>query len=1108
MSDRTIRRTPEYGTSLRRQLDAVGWTQAQLASESRVSRQTISRAINQDEVSDRTRARIDAALARAPARARSPRRHGTGSRPLPTGTALCDATDLEAWADRREAQSVLPRLVRRLMRATGVRLTKLHVRTDEGIQLSGWDGILHAGEGSPYAPAGPSGWEMSVAMRPKKEADDNWTKRTQYPAPLTPEDSTFVFVTPRRWRDKEKWAHEKTDQGPWRDVRVYDADDLAAWLEEAPAVHTWLSIKIGKIPSGTNDLEAYWNEWSGASRPALTPAIVLSGRDEAVADMRRRLSEVSGQALAVQAESREEAIAWTYCVIRDLPSETADSILARCLVVHSPEAFRQLTGARAPLVLVPSFDSEELAAAAARAGHAVVVPLDRGCPTRGDDVIRIPPVSRQSVADALRESRYENDRAYRMAGLAVRSLTAFRRSIARVPVSREPGWSKPGAARGLVPALLAGSWNDANPEDRKILARLGRRPYEEVVEVLIEWSFGSDPVVRRKEDAWYLVSFEDTWRLLGGYVLRHDLERFEDIALSVLGGVDPVFDLSPDERWMADALGHTPKHSGLLRSGLTKTLAVMGAHGAEIPSPAFLARDTSERIVRKLLESANTDWRLWASLVDHLSAFAEAAPAHFLEAVEEGLGEPDPALSGLFETDGDPPSGSHLHTGLVSALEVLAWSPDHLGRVVPLLARLDLLDPESELRPSEGGRSRVFPRPLSVLKAIFRSWLPETSATLDERLTVLDGLRASHGPAAWNVMISMLPEITSVGIPTARPSVRDWAVNAGQAVAHNERARTIAEVVVRLLEDAGSRGRKWVEILGRLHMLPVREHSLVVGALEALDPAELAAETQAAIWEALRGICARHRAHSTARWAMPEEYMARLDEILERFSPDDPVALYGWLFTQRPPSVDTGQRGRVPWEVRRQRISDERAKAVVAILERAGLTGLTEFAKAVEDPSALGFATASAQAALLQPDDLLLRHLADPHHALRQLAFGYAQGRVHGDGEDWLVQQLERADLQLTARQRVELLLALPPATNTWRVATACGEDIARGYWHRVAPNYVEDDDLAEAVSCLVAAERPFVAADLIAFTDRVNKDVVPPGTCGRASFSGDIGDR
>ena len=180
-----------------------------------------------------------------------------------------------------------------------------------------------------------------------------------------------------------------------------------------------------------------------------------------------------------------------------------------------------------------------------------MIPLDNAAPIHGDDVIRIPPVSRQSVADVLKESRYEHDRAYQMAGLAVRSLTAFRRSLARSPAFRTPDWSKPGVARGLVPALLAGSWNDATPEDRETLSRLGRRPYEEMVEALLEWSVGSDAMARRKQEAWYLVSPEDAWRLMRGYVLRHDLERFAETAMEVLGSLDPVLNLPPDQRWMA-----------------------------------------------------------------------------------------------------------------------------------------------------------------------------------------------------------------------------------------------------------------------------------------------------------------------------------------------------------------------------------------------------------------------------------------------------------------------------------------------------------------------------------------------------------------------------
>ena len=1091
MDERTIRTVPGYGASLRQQLEAIGWTQGRLASESSASRQTVSRAINRDEVSDRTRARLDAALRRAPARRRSNRRHGVGSVVPVLGRALCDGTDLVAWADRRAAQSLLPLAIRRLVQATGLGVSKLTMRTGEGVHLSGWDGIVHADRGSTFVPKGASGWEMSVGRNPGVKAEENWEKRTKAPGALVASETSFVFVTPRRWPGKEEWAARKMDDGPWRDVRVLDADDLAAWLEEAPAVHTWLSIQIGKIPSGTNDLEAYWNDWSGATRPALTPAVILSGRDKAVAEMHRRFSDVSGQSLAVQAESREEAIAWLYCVIRDLPSGTGDSILTRCLVVESPEAFRQLTGARAPLVLVPRFDPEELASAAARAGHAVIIPMDEAGSVQEENVIRLPPVSRRPVTHALKECGFDDDRASQMAGLAVRSLTAFRRSLARSPAFRQPSWSKPRVARGLIPAVLAGSWNDANPRDREVLSRLGRRPYEEVVGALLKWSAGGDPLVRRKQHMWYLVSPEDAWRLLGRYLLLPDLERFADAALAVLGSVDPAFDLPSDQRWMAAAMDRIPEHSGLLRNGLVTTLVVMSVHGAEVPSPAFSARETSEQTIRRLLEAANADWRLWGSLSGHLSSLAEAAPVHFLEAVEDGLGEQEPALGKLFAPDGDPTLGPHLHTGLVRALEVLAWSPDHLGRVVSLLAKLDRLDPESELRPREDERSRVFPRPLSALKAIFRSWLPETSVTLDERLAVLDGLRKSHGSAAWNVMISMLPELHAVGHPNSQPSVRDWAAGGRKHPGRSERARTIAEVVMRLMDDCGLSGPRWAKVLEHVHVLPPTEHDLVVGGLEALELAAVDEDDRNAIWTGLRSIVAHHRAYSRAKWAMPEEYVTRLDRIRERFAPPDPVVRYRCRFGQNWEPVDGGNVGDTPWEEEERRWEDARVEGVAAVMQDSGLDGLRALARAVEVPYLVGRSAAKARVKPSDADELLSRHLCDPDQALERLAFGYAVGGVRERGSEWAVQKLQRCDLDLTVDQRVTLLLALSAGPDAWQAAAECGDDVSLAYWRRIPIRYFGAEHLSGAVAGLLAAGRPYAAADLAAFEGQGDREAV-----------------
>ena len=176
-------------------------------------------------------------------------------------------------------------------------------------------------------------------------------------------------------------------------------------------------------------------------------------------------------------------------------------------------------------------------------------------------------------------------------------------------------------------------------------------------------------------------------------------------------------------------------------------------------------------MIRDLLRKANGDGRIWASLGEHLPLLAEAAPDQFVRAVEDGLQGPEPALANLFAGSGKVLFHPRGFRGLVRALEVLAWSPDHFGLVVTLLARLDRLDPASEFRQGNDGHEGSGPRPSSVLKAVFRSWLPETGASLCERLAALDRLRGLNGDVGWCVMRSMLPEPGAAGWPGSKPTV-------------------------------------------------------------------------------------------------------------------------------------------------------------------------------------------------------------------------------------------------------------------------------------------------------------------------------------------------
>jgi hypothetical protein len=132
-------------------------------------------------------------------------------------------------------------------------------------------------------PEGAAGWELTTRSDTKKKADAGYEDRLRNPAGLVPVESTFVFVTLRRWKDKLEWTAEHRAEGKWREVRVLDADDLETWLEATPAVHHWFSRSIGKQPVGSDDLESYWHDWSDATNPPLPTKLILAGRTK-VAD--------------------------------------------------------------------------------------------------------------------------------------------------------------------------------------------------------------------------------------------------------------------------------------------------------------------------------------------------------------------------------------------------------------------------------------------------------------------------------------------------------------------------------------------------------------------------------------------------------------------------------------------------------------------------------------------------------------------------------------------------------------------------------------------------------------------------------------------------------
>jgi hypothetical protein len=567
---------------------------------------------------------------------------------------------------------MLPELIRRLILAEKGYFPELRFPSGDSVQMHGWDGECKVESGTDQIPAGWSGWELGTDQTPKSKADKDYKQRTKDALHLKAPETTFVFVTPRRWAQKQAWVKQHRAERHWRDVRAYDAVDLVQWIERFPGVGLWLAKLIGKAPIGVQELGEVWREWSLSTKPRLSTDLVLADRDD---EATKLLQWLYGEpaAMSVQGEAPGEAIAFLYAAIEQLPPGYRDFFHTRAVVAADANTARSLADVPSPLIIILEEPEPGLSMHLVEKGHYVCLAFgsDAGTPA---DLLPLKRPTRYAIEHELTKMGMERHEAQNFAHDSARSLTILRHLIPSAPGYKVPDWASPETARALLPALLAGAWDESQPGDVTILEELAGLPYDKITAALTPLLHLTDSPLRKAGNTWKIASPRDAWFRVARYITSTDLDRFAKASHAVLTSVDPRFNMAPDERWLAGIKGEKPKYSSLLRTGISEILVLLNAFGKQVLSvPHADARGVL--IVRGLLHDA--DAVRWWSLSHQLQVLAEASPEEFMSAVEDSLAKNDAPILKLFAEDGGT-FGAAYHADLLWALETLAWSPDYL----------------------------------------------------------------------------------------------------------------------------------------------------------------------------------------------------------------------------------------------------------------------------------------------------------------------------------------------------------------------------------------------------------------------------------------------
>jgi hypothetical protein len=1005
------------------------------------------------------------------------------------------ATDIEHWADGNiGARSLLPVLLRKLVNSTGQDLSLVDFPGYDQAEQKGWDGRVDAAAASPWIPMGQSGWEFGCNQDPKRKADDDYAARVKAIRSAERLQIHFVFVTPRKWSGKEKWRKEKEAFGDWKSVRAYDASNIEQWLEQSLQAQGWLSEEMGRPADGVHSLEEQWRTWATVTDPELSRELFAPSVEHFKKTFETWIENPPSSPLIVCGDSKLEAMAFLYCMCES-EEPAFKNFNDRFLVFSSASALRKLTTASPAFIpIVFTNDVECELGGIFKHRHSVIVRPRNKAQPRPDIVLDI--LGHDAFKIALEamgfKDHLEIDDLARQSGY---SPTILRRRLAKVPAISTPEWARDSfVARSLIPMMLVGAWDTQSKGDIGIMSVLAGKRSDEIeinVAKLLEyedppiWCVGTFRGVSSKIDAFFAVQTA---------VTQKDLDEFFRAAEIVLSEQDPALELPEDKRAFSNIYGKFRDHSGALRDGICETLVLLAVHGNDLFAKRLginLITQVDMLIRRLLTPLAPEKLR---SQTDNLPLYAEAAPQEFLRIIEDDLRSANPQVYTLMKPADTGFFGSCPRTGLLWALENLAWKADQFPRVSLILAKL------AERKINDNWVNK----PEHSLQAIFRSWMPQTAAPLEDRKKTLEVLTRKFPAIAWKICIAQFPRGHQIGEYSHRPRWRNDASGAGQPIStrpeiveFNRKALDLA--LAWPSHDESTLG----DIVENLQGLPEEDQKTVWKLVQRWAATETGEGRKATLRERIRRFAFVRRSPKQSLTAEIKDLARNAYALL---TPTDLIIRSQWLFEQPwvEPSLDELEEPEIDYQKRDEKIRQLRIAALQEIWRAQGFEGIKALLSKSGAASTIGWHLAEGVIASTGAADFVKQCLRveDQNLAARfDQAIGAFLLTLDAPTRLDVTQGLAKV---LPSPLLCRLLKHSPFQHDTWEYVDAQAEEVRKEYWSEVHPHHLRRDspDLNEVVDRLREAKRPRAASFAVQFaleqveTSRLKRLLQEIGTC------------
>lgn len=990
-----------------------------------------------------------------------------------------NSSDLVQWSisNSKDAEQNISLLIRFLIREKVSEIESMRFPAGDATRYSGWDGILEFSSSGnsqyEFIPNGTSFWEFGTGTDYWKKANKDYKDRVNKNKGYNLKNSTFVFVTTRIWEDdsqtntrnkksKTDWIRKKLSDNIFKNVIALDARDLEEWIQLCPNAGLWLANHIGKFPpSGIESLIDFWDRWSFNPVHILPPKLLCAGRSKNVSNIIKWLKEPCS-AYTLKALTREEAVAFLFAALNTLPENEKNYFLERSIIVKDIETFIRVSKIHSNHILINFFDNPSAADYATLKNNHVLIPItpDNLVNTHSDELKTL---GVYQLIEQLEEMGIKYEEASQLSKDSGKSISILR-SLLKFK-QQEPEWLNTSYTQILLTALLIGKWNNENQNDKAIISFLSCLPYEEFVNKIIDLNNFEDPPTYIIGNQFGIRSQYYLWSVLAGKINKELLTRFFEVVNKVLFEIDPEYYLDEDDRYRAQFLGVKRTYSNSLRKGLLNSLILLSIFG-ELTQNKLIATEV-DNFINLLLNDASEE--RWFSVADILPELAEASPHILLKNLEDALKSEASNIKVLFREGKDKFTARCNHSGLFWALEALAWDEEYLLRATFILVKLISLkkDDSSYSNNAEGS-----------LRNIYLSWHPNTTATIDKRIEVIDALIEQDRDAAFELLLKLMPVNHDIAHPTYKFKWRKFGEYTIDKT--NDAYKSESKYYHKILELSGLDGRllaRLIPFYDNLHNISdqIELYNHIKKNLRRIKKKE-------EVREALRKLIFEHKSFPNADWSLPQPVLDDLQALYNSFPIKKNDEENRWLFDEHSPNIDFPKRGK--HSEYEKKLIDKRIQAIKSIYSNKGLKGIIQLSTKVKKPYIFG-SMLSKSNILSNEEELKIIRLLISVKSKQAFAKGYVINKIYEVKNTWINRIVHFFKTsEVTSTLKINFLSLLEFKTETWELLKKFDKKINKGYWKNcnVRAYELSDKEIEFSFNKLIEQKRYLTLLDSIAY--------------------------